>query len=201
MSVQGDITQFLQSLEPDVKVGYVPLTAEQVAEKTNVSREKVNKTLYNLMTRGKVELVRGPNGRSVIGYRNVSPAEGRVQRTTPKPDTGRVRQAEPVMLQPGQARPRGIATPMLDEYEAARNIFNRTVERLGPLMDGQFKSNPYAEEGIRLRDRLGLIEPQVSELQRELEQANRDLRALRKQHQSEMLEGALQSGALATHGD
>ena len=202
MSVQGDISAYLQSLEPDVTKGYVPATAEAVAEKTGVSREKVNKTFYNLMTRGKIELVRGPNNRSIIGYRNITPDESRVRVAgNGHRDTGRVRQAEPVKVEHGQQRPRGLATPMLDEYQTAKQIFDRTVERLGPLMAAEFKANPYAEEGIRLRDRLATIEPQYSEMARELEQANRDLRALRRKHQTEMAEDAVKRGAVVTHGD
>ena len=68
-------------------------------------------------------------------------------------------------------------------------------------MTAEFKTNPYAEEGLRLRDRLATLEPQYSEMARELEQANRDLRALRREHQNDMAADAIKRGAVATHGD
>ena len=60
MSAQGDIATYLQSLSPEGGKDFIPITAEQVAQKTGVSRDKVNKTFYNLMTRGRIELVRRP---------------------------------------------------------------------------------------------------------------------------------------------
>jgi hypothetical protein len=198
--VQGDIAEYLRRFSPDAQ-GYIPLTPDQMAAQTGYARVKVNKSLFNLMSRGRIELIRGPNGRAIIGYRNLDAPDRRRRSngTTPTPE--RVRLATPVVVPPAQPRPRGIMTPALDEYTRAKGRFNQLVNELGPLVEARFEENRYAEEGLRLRDRLNLIEPQFGQLRRELDEANRDLRVLRGRKQAEMTEAAITAGAMVQHGD
>ena len=200
MSVQADVAEFLRRFEPD-STGYIPLTPKEVAAQTGYSADKVNKTLFNLMIHGKIELVRGPNGRTILGYRNTdAPVDGRKARGHGA-TSRRERLSEPVTIHPGQAKPaRGsVPTPHLDEYERQKKRFQSLVDELGPLVRAEFEQNTYAEEGLLMKARLASIEFDYSRIRRENEEMDRDLRTLRGRRHSDMTAAALRDGSMVTH--
>jgi len=185
MSVQGDIFAFLQTHEPGER-GYVPMTSPQMAIQGGWNRDRVNSVLFSLMTSGRIELIRGSNGRNIIGYKVLEPHRQVRQAPTPR--------AELVST-------RRVPTPHLDAYIAAKAKFDHLVADLGPLVHAEFSEDPYAEEGLRLLDRLNRIEPQFGDLRRELDEAQRDLRHLRGRVRSEMAASAVSEGATIVNGD
>lgn len=200
MSVQSELVQFLRRFSPEPGLDYVPLTPEEVAAQTGYSREKVNKTLFNLMVHGKVELIRGPNGRQIIGFRNTdAPVDARRREGAAPPRQSRQRLPSPMLIEPGHAKPRSFSTPRLDEYLEAKRKFQRLTEELGPLVRAEFEENPYAEEANQLRMRLAAVEADFIRLRNEHLQAVGDLRAIKGRRQAEMTRSAMEAGAIVVH--
>lgn len=202
MSVQSELVQFLRRFSPEPGRDFVPLTPEEVAAQTGYSREKVNKTLFNLMVHGKVELVRGPNGRQIVGFRNTdAPVDARRREGAAPQRPARQRLASPMLIEPGHPKPRSFATPRLDEYLEAKRKFQRLTEELGPLVRAEFEENPYAEEANQLRMRLASVEAEFMRMRREHDEAMTDLRVLKGRRQADMTRSAMEAGALVTHSD
>lgn len=204
MSAQGQITEFLRALKPEGDA--VSLTPNQIALQTGVSREQVNKTLYNLSAHERVELVRGQNGREIVGLKllDLEPRQRGGARVKGDSATKRerVRYAEPVAVEAHTPRRTvSVRTPMLDEYARAKSRFEQLKTDFGDLVEATFKENPYAEEALRLRDRLLVSEQQQSELRRERDEFERDFRALRARRHTEIAQEAAKNGAVATSGD
>jgi len=187
LSVQSEIHEFLASVAKDQPDGkFLPLDPGTLATQVGTSRNKVNKTLYNLNVSNKIELERGANGRSITGFKLLAgPSEK--PRVARKP--GRPRLDSPIVLHPGTVRRRrGLPTPNLDEYAAAKEKFGRMRDELGDLISAEFRTNPYAEEGLMLRDHLASIEDHYAETSAKVEGLERDLRALRRLQSREMAE-------------
>jgi hypothetical protein len=193
--VQSEIHEFLASVakgQPDSK--FIPLDPGTLATQVGTSRNKVNKTLFNLRVTDKIELERGPNGRSITGFKLLAgPAERK--RVARKP--GRQRLDTPAVLNPGapRRRSRGLPTPALDDYALAKQKFGRMRDELGDLVTAEFKTNPYAEEGLMLRDHLASVEEHYAETSGKVEGLERDLRALRRLQNREMAEGVTRGQA------
>lgn len=179
MSVQSDVHNFLATIAKGATNGdYIPMDPGRVAEQVGTTRNKVNKTLFNLTQGNKIELQRGQNGRSITGFRLL--AEPTLPRPRALKKEGRPRLERPVVLMPDQPRRRrGLPTPHLDEYALSKEKFARLRDELGPFIEAEFKENPYAEEGLMLRERLAHIEDNYSETFRRNEELERDLRYLR----------------------
>lgn len=183
MSTQGAIFDFMKTLKPEEGDGYVPANANQIALQTGFDRDKVNKTLFNLSHTGKIELVRGPNGRDIIGYRVLDASERPARRQPVLSRPAPVTVAHP---RPGRART--TSTPALDAYALAKERFEGMRADFGELVEATFNTNPYAEEGLRVKERLDIMEARVVELQEELAEAERDLKYLRGKKQTEIAE-------------
>src|SRR5687768_7137593 len=147
MSVQSDVHSFLATVAKGSSNGdYIPMDPGKVADQVGTTRNKVNKTLFNLTQAGKIELERGPNGRSITGFKLLT--EPAVQTRTIRKG-GRTRLSTPSVIQPGQTmRRRSIQTPRLDEYEHSKAKFERLTRELGDLVTAEFRADPYAEEGL-----------------------------------------------------
>lgn len=198
MSAQGEITDFLRTLvSEDGK--FVPMTPNQIALQTGISRQQVNKTLYNLASRSRIELQRGANGRDIVGVKPLDLAPRQRGRSPSAPR--RVRYAAPVAAPSGERRRTSISTPSLDEYARAKSRFEQMQNDLGDLVEATFRGNPYAEEGIRLRDRLVSVEQQLIDVRRERDEYEHDLRSIRARKQADLRESAERDGSLATSGD
>jgi biotin operon repressor len=204
MSAQGEVTEFLRAMKPEGDT--LPVTPNQIALQTGISREQVNKTLYNLKAHDRIELLRGPNGREIVGLKviDLEPrqrggARPRTGASTPKRE--RVRYTEPVVLDGVSRRTTSIRTPALDEYGRAKSRFEAMRSDFGELVEATFRENPYAEEGLRLKERLASVEAQFSEVRREKDEVERDYKSLRARRHTEIAEAAEKSGALAKPGD
>jgi hypothetical protein len=193
MSVQSDVHTFLATVAKGADGDFVTMDPGKVAEQVGTTRNKVNKTLFNLTATGKIELQRGKNGRSITGFKLLEgPGEPRTPRSVRK--VGRPRLEGPVVIRPDQPRRRrGIPTPNLDDYASAKETFARLSDELGDLIDAQFRQNPWAEEGLLLRDRLAQIEGNYSVLVQENETLRRDVRALRGRVNRELAESVARS--------
>lgn len=203
MSVQNDIHNYLATMAKGATGDYVPATPEMVSTQLGVERNKVNKTFFNLMTHNKIEVLRGPNGRSIIGYRLIAePGAPKREVRVPR-QVDRERQAEVVVVAPGAhlTRRRGLLTPSLDAYADAKHRFLGVKEEFGGLVEASFNENPYAEEGLQLKGRLESIETQWSELRRRLDETERELKYLRGSRRDELAKSAIESGAMVQHGD
>lgn len=197
MSVQSDIHQFLASVAKGANGrDFVPMDPGNVARQLGINRNHVNKTIFNLTQAGKIELERGPNGRQIVGFKLLAEPQERKPRAVSKP--GRQRLASPVTIQPGR-RYRGIPTPALDEYAAGKEKFIRLRDELGDLVEAEFRTNPYAEEGLMLKERLAGVEEHYGDLARQHEEMSRDLRALRGRAQRELAESVAKSGSANGH--
>lgn len=195
MSVQADVHAFLTSVAKGATNGdFIPMDPGKVAEQVGTTRNKVNKTLFNLNVTKKIELQRGPNGRTIVGYRVLEEPSDR-RRTVARRPVGRPRLSQPVVIQPGAPRRRGLPTPHLDEYSAGKEKFDRLREELGDLIDAQFRANPYAEEGLMLKERLASVEEHYAQVLHENETMARDLRALRGRVNRELREEVERSEA------
>lgn len=202
MSVQSDVHEFLTTVAKGTTNGhFIPMDPGRVAEQVGTTRNKVNKTLFNLTQSGKIELERGPNGRTITGFKLLQePADNRRKPGVVR-KIGRQRLAQPAVLMPDQARRRRpLPTPHLDEYESGKEKFERLQAELGDLIDAQFRANPYAEEGLMLRDRLASVEAHYAEVMRENESMSRDLRALRGRVEREIASNVAR-GEQANAGD
>lgn len=201
MSVQSDVHQFLATVaKGSENGGFIAMDPGKVAEQVGTTRNKVNKTLFNLTHSGKIELERGPNGRSITGFKLLAePSEVKPRAVAKR--RGRQRLASPATIQPGQAlRRRSIQTPRLDEYEHSKQKFERLTRELGDFVHAEFNANPYAEEGLALRERLNHIEDTYGTVVRENEELKRDLRALRGRVTRELGE-SVASESRVTSGD
>lgn len=200
MSVQSDIHEFLASVAKGHNGDFVPMEPGTMADQVGVSRNKINKTLFNLSTTGKIELQRAENGRNIIGFKVL---EGPVQRQrNGTKRLTRTRLAEPVTIQPGQVkRRRTLPTPAIDAYAHSKETFNRLTTELGEYITAEFNTNPIAEEALMLRERLDSIEGQWSDMRARLDEAEREARALRGRHQRELAEAVAKEGTAVSHGD
>ena len=207
MSVQADIERFLGTLADGTKEKQVDITPDQIAVQTGISRDKVNKTLNNLMTRKRIDLMRGPNGRTITGYRLLEPPPDRRRR-----DGGHVLRPVSVeerdMLRRGEAsrpptphRVRRAYTPMLDEYWSKKEQFNQMVSVLGDRVEATFREDPVAEEALLLKERLELAESSLSEWRHRAEDAEREVRDLRTRHIQAVTRKTMESGAVVVHSD
>lgn len=178
MSVQSDVHDFLTTIAKGSNGDFIPMDPGKVAEQVGTTRNKVNKTLFNLSHSDKIELQRGQNGRTIIGYKLL--AEPSVKpRAVAK--VGRERLSSPLRLDPNRTRrkPRGYVTPALDEYEASKAKFERLTTELGDLITAEFKDNAYAEEGLLLKRRLEAVEEHYHELNEEVGTLRSEVRILR----------------------
>lgn len=194
MSVQSDVHEFLATVANGANGDFLPMDPGKVAEQVGTTRNKVNKTLFNLTQAGKIELQRGSNGRSITGFKLLAgPSETKEPRTIRR--QGRQRLASPMTLTPEQARRprRSWHTPALDDYAASKEKYERLTAELGDLVTAEFKENPWAEEGLILRERLLHIEGTYGEVMSENETLKRDLRALRGRVNRELAESVTKS--------
>lgn len=199
MSAQGQVTDFLRSLKPEGDV--LRLDPNKVALQTGVSREQVNKTLYNLKAHGRIELLRDEGGRAITGIKviDLEPRQrggARVKGQSAEKHT-RVRGSEETVTR----RFASLRTPMLDDYQRAKSRFEQMTSDFGDLVEATFRENPYAEEGLRLRERLAHIEAQYSDLRAERDELERDYRALRARKQATIAEEVAKNGTGVVHGD
>ena len=208
MSMQADIQSFLVSMADGATDKDVRITPEQVALQTGVSRDKVNKTLHNLMTRKRIDLLRGENGRAIIGYRLLEPPpDGRRRAHTngsSRPSVPRAPRAATETTEkaaPAVRRRRLVYTPLTDAYEESKVRYSIFVETLGDRIESSFKEDPQAEEAILLKERLALVEEQVHELRVANEELERDVRSLRTRHMRAVEQKASEAGAVLVHGD
>ena len=202
MSVQSDVHQFLASVAKGANGDFIAMDPGKVAEQVGTTRNKVNKTLFNLSVSKKIELQRGPNGRQIVGYKVL--AEPSAPRTRAVRKVGRQRLSQPAVIypnQPGAPRRRSIHTPHLDEYAASKEKFERLTTELGELVTAEFRENAYAEEGLMLRERLAGIEGSYGELMAANEAMTRDLRALRGRVNRELAESVEANGQSVKGGD
>lgn len=208
MSMQQDLGQFLSSMAEGTIGKDVKMTPEQMALQTGIARDKVNKTLNNLSTRKRLELLRGENGRSIIGYRLLEPptdrrrkasSNGHVPVAAPKrrgrPPKVKVEEPAPVR------RRRFVITPMTDAYAESKARYNRFVETMGDRVEAHFKEDPLAEEAMALKERLDMVEEQLAEATRHNAELDRDNRALRTRHMQAVERKVMESGAAVVHGD
>lgn len=203
MSAQGQVTDFLRSMKPEGDV--LRLDPNKVALQTGVSREQVNKTLYNLKAHGRIELLRDDGGRAITGIKviDLEPRQRGGARPRKNPgqvgaDGSRIRQADPIE---STRRVYALRTPALDEYARAKNRFESMRSDFGDLVEATFKENPYAEEGLRLRERLANIETQFIDLRREKEETEREYRSLRARKQAAIAAEVEANGTAVQHGD
>lgn len=204
MSAQGQITEFLRAMKTEGEM--LPVSPNQIAIQTGISREQVNKTLYNLKAHNRVELVRGDNGREIVGLKviDLEPRQRGGARTPRSGGTDkheRVRYSDPVVIEGATRRQLSIRTPAIDEYGKAKARFESLRSELGDMVEATFRENPYAEEGLRLKDRLASIEQQFSEVRREKDEVERDYRSLRARKLADIAAEAEKNGATVKHGD
>lgn len=193
MSVQSDVMDFLAAVAKGAESSdFLPMDPGKVAEQVGTTRNKVNKTLFNLTQTGKIELQRAQNGRNITGFKLlVDPATIRRRTTTNGRTVKRERFSKPVTIGPDQPRRvmrRAWHTPALDEYAASKEKYRRLTEELGDLVEAQFKENAYAEEGLMLRERLMAIEENYGPLHNENESLKRELRVLKGRVHRELAE-------------
>lgn len=221
MSVQSQVTDFLSTLAKGAE-GPVTITPEQMALQMGLSRDKVNKTLSNLKARKRIELLRGKNGRDIIGYRMLEAPPDRRRRTSRYAEEDALARAEVVHLTPvpphtnGQTngkvtptdavrtwarRGRQVYTPQLDAYVAARKKFAILTEELGDRIEATFREDPLAEEGLLLKERLLVVEEQLHEYRQRAEEAERERDALRTRHVQATTRKAVEAGAIVQHSD
>lgn len=164
MNTQGTVVDQLRKMSPEVATGIIPLTPDALAVKAGVSKQAASKTLSTLKQLGKVELVKSDNGREIIG---VKPLDLAPRRPGPKAGgvinlakSGRVRHATPVEIMPAVTRKnRNVTpTPNIDQYAKAKAHFAAMQQDWGEHIEATFKTNPWAEEGLALRDRLTTAE-------------------------------------------
>ena len=193
MSVQSDIHDFLATVAKGSNGGYVPMDPGKVATQVGTTRNKVNKTLFNLRVGGKIELQRGKNGRSITGYKLLAEPVETKPRAIRK--QGRQRLDSPVTVSPDQPRrkPRSWHTPALDQYEASKAKFTRLTEDLGDLVTAEFRENQWAEEGLMVKGRLEGIEGQWGAVTHENDELKREVRVLRGRVNRELSESVARS--------
>lgn len=213
MSVQSDIAAFLTTLAKGATGQQVDITPDVIALQTGQSRDKVNKTLNNLMTRKRLELVRGPNGRAIIGYKLLEPPPDRRRRagaraSVPYEVVAADEKAKAAMQ---NGAPKGTATvsrpvrnrqpytPNLDRYEAAKKRFAVLTEELGDRVEATFREDPLAEEALLIRERVTLLEDQLHEWRQRASEAERERDGLRTRHMEATTKKALESGAMVQH--
>lgn len=193
MSVQFQVHEFLATSAKDRADEWIAMDPGQVADGCGLDRNKVNKTLFNLSHAGKIELQRGPNGRSIIGYKLLAPPSARAV-ATPITRLPRRRFENPVKVMPGQRRRSSVPTPHLDEYANAKDRFAILTEQFGELVEATFHANAYAEEGLLLRERLAASEQQWIDMRAELDACQRELRMSRRPV-------PVDGNSLVTHGE
>lgn len=214
MSVQSDISEFLTAFAKGATGQRVDITPDVIALQTGQSRDKVNKTLNNLMTRKRIELVRGPNGRAIIGYKLLDPPPDRRRRagaraSVPYAVVAADERAKDA-LQNGASkggsatvsrplRTRQVYTPTLDKYESAKRRFAVLTEELGDRVEATFREDPLAEEALLLRERVTLLEEQLHEWRSRATEAERERDGLRTRHMEATTKKALESGAMVQH--
>lgn len=211
MSMQGDIQSFLTSVAEGATGKDIHMTPDQMALQTGISRDKVNKTLNNLSTRHRIELLRGPNGRAIIGYRLLEPPADRRRRD---PQDGHVAPAQAKAPRaartateaaetpaPATRRRRLVFTPMTDAYEASKARYAKFVESMGDRVEASFREDPQAEEAVALKERLALVEDQLHEATAHNAELERDVRALRTRHVQAVERKAVEAGAVAINSD
>lgn len=191
MSVQSDVHEFLATIAKGANGEYLPMDPGKVADQVGTSRNKVNKTLFNLTQSGKIELQRADNGRHIIGFKLLaSPSEVK-PRQIRRP--GRPRLSSPAPITTDTPRRRRVHTPALDEYASSKARFTQLTEELGELVTAEFRENRWAEEGLMLRERLEHMEEAYGPLLTENEGLKRDLRALRGRVNRELADSVAQS--------
>jgi hypothetical protein len=194
--MQSQVYEFLVNVANGAS-GEVVMDSNTIALQTGVPRDTVNKVLFNLSHHGKIELVRGKNGRTIEGYKLLMlPGERRPRRQAEVVPT-RERLDKPVMMTERRSHRSSILTPALDQYANAKERFSRLTEDFGDLVEMSFKANEYAEEGLKVVARLSAIEADLIETRRELEECNRSLRALRDRQTKEV--AAKAAGAMVEH--
>ena len=200
MSAQSEIHTFLAQVAKGSSGDFVPMDPGEVARQTGIARNMVNKTLFNLTSTGKLELKRGENGRSIVGFKVLAqPGEARRQ-----PRVNGTAMHRPTVMQGGMtARKlrRTVQTPHVDQYASAKDRFESMRSELGPLIDAKFNEDPMAEEALMLRARLDQIEGGWNEMAEELAITKRDLESLRRSSRRELAEAVSRSGATVQHGD
>lgn len=213
MSVQADISEFLTTLAKGATGQQVNITPDKIALQVGHSRDQVNKTLSNLATRDRIELVRGPNGRTITGYKLLTPPPDK--RRTKHP--GRV--PSPIVAadekaatsqQNGHAEPvshtirhikrgRQVYTPLLDQYAEDKVKFERLLSEFGDRIEATFKEDPLAEEALLVKERLAILEESVGDYRSRAEEAEREVKALRTRHIQATTEKAMADGAMVQH--
>ena len=211
MSAQGDITDFMVALSNGAPDRKVDITPDQIALQTGITRDKVNKTLHNLMTRDKVKLFRGPNGRSIVGFQMLETVDRRrtkepapvdvalaAQPVAPaKPSTNGHAPAEPAS--PKRHYRRQVITPTLDEYVRQKSVYQRLVDELGDRVEATFREDPMAEEALQLRERLDIVEDQMLDWRHKAEGWEQEVKALRTRHVQAVERKAVEAGAVVQH--
>lgn len=83
MSVQRELHAHLAALAARSDLGRpVAVSAAALGEALRVPVPCVSKTLHNLELHGKIALVRGPNGRSIVGFRLLAPPVNGIEPAT-----------------------------------------------------------------------------------------------------------------------
>ena len=212
MSMQADLSEFLTTLAHGATGEEVLITPEQMALQTGITRDKVNKTLNNLMTRKRIELLRGPNGRSITGYRLLEPpgdkrrrvdgADGEAKpapRSADKPAPQPAAEPEPEVREKRSYRRRYVFTPLLDNYQHQKQRFERLTSELGDRIEATFREDPMAEEALALKERLEVAEEQAADWRHKAEGWEHEARALRTRHMQAVERKAVEAGAMVQH--
>ena len=207
MSTQGDIQSFMTALANGTPDHRVDITPDQIALQTGITRDKVNRTLHNMMVRDKVELLRAENGRTIIGFRMLdTPPDKR--RKTRAPALAVVEPQpveEPKPSTNGHSAPRTtrgrrvVYTPKLDEYARQKARFDKMVEEFGDRIEATFREDPMAEEALLLRERLDLVEDQAADWRHKAEGWEHEVNALRTRHIQAVERKAVEAGATVVH--
>lgn len=204
VSVQNDVYTHLAELAGNEVGKEVHVLSGDIAAQMGVTGEAVSKTFFNLNRHHKIEVLRGENGRSIIGFKLLQlPGEPRPSQRAPRM-VERERQGEPVKVEAGMptpARRRSLLTPNLDAYAETKAKFATMTASLGDLVTATFNDNAYAEEGIAVLGRLRSIEDQYTELRRRCDEQERDLKALRLLQEEKVRIKAGAAGVMVQQGD
>lgn len=202
MSTQGQIVDFLRNITPE-KTGIIPLTPNAMALQTGFGKQTVSKMLSTLKQAGRIELIKSDNGREIVGVKPLDLAPRR-----PGPKSGvrppvRTRHATPVEIVPAMSRKvkNTVSTPNVDQYARAKAHFATVQQEWGDHIEATFKINPWAEEGLALRDRLTSMENQLVECRVERDEYKRNFEAVSAKKRERMTAAAQKSGALAAQAE
>ena len=226
MSDSAAILAFLVERSGDKPGKKVKVDPGTIATETGITREKVNKTLANLRARGRVELLRGPNGRDIIGY-ELKPAKPDLRSAANRAAAGRgpKRARGPVRL-PRVGSPESDAkltslersapklverltggirrpfTPNIDRYATDKATFQNMRDMLGDrLVDATFKEDPVAEEALLIREQYDVLDRERKEWRLRAEAAERQLRDQQRATSASVAQRAHEAGAVAVAGE